>query len=187
MDYLELILIAIGLSFDTFAVSVTAGVLRSRIRFFEAMRVAFIMALFQGVLPLLGYYAGSAFVETVKAYDHWIAFILLFSLGVRMIWNGLKEPEKNNNRDITKMAVLFTLAMGTSIDAFVVGIGFAFLEVRILLASAIIGLVTFMASMTAIRLGKAAGPRLGSRSEVAGGVILIIIGTKILIEHLMIS
>jgi len=187
MDYLELILIAIGLSFDTFAVSVTAGVLRSRIRFFEAVKVAIIMALFQGTLPILGYYTGSAFVETVKAYDHWIAFILLAILGARMIWAGMMVPEKDDNRDLTKMTVLFTLAMGTSIDAFAVGIGFAFLEVRIVLAAVIIGLVTFMSSMTAIRLGKAAGPRLGSRAEVAGGVILIIIGTKILIEHLMAS
>ena len=153
MDYLEILLLALGLSFDTFAASLTAGALKSRIRFTEAIRFAIVMALFQGGLPIIGYFAGTSFAGQVQNIDHWIAFILLGILGGRMIWSGMWKREERRPRDLTKLSVLIAVAMGTSIDAFAVGIGFAFLSVRILVPAVIIGIVTFMASMTAIRLG----------------------------------
>ena len=184
MDYITLVGIALGLSFDTFAVSLSCGVIQSRIRFSEAMRIAFVLALFQGALPVLGYFLGSAVSSYIARFDHWVAFTLLVFLGARMIMEGIKKDCNKPLQDFRKMPVLLTMAIGTSIDAFAVGISFAFLQVRIWSAGLIIGIVTFLASMTAIRIGKSAGSRLGSHVEIAGGIILAAIGVKILIEHL---
>ncbi len=114
-----------------------------------------------------------------------MAFGLLMILGVRMVIEGLKKDDDREPVDFRKLSVLLTMAVGTSIDAFAVGISFAFLNVKIWSAGLLIGTVTFLASMTAIRIGKSAGSRLGSRVEILGGIILAAIGTKILIEHLM--
>src|SRR5512133_533113 len=185
MDYLTLIGIALGLSFDTFAVSLSCGVVQSRIRFGEAMRIAFVLALFQGAMPVIGYFMGSTVSGYITSFDHWIAFGLLLFLGTRMIIAGLKREDDKPVRDYRKLSVLVTIAIGTSIDALAVGVSFAFLEVNIWNAGLIIGAVTFLASMTAVRIGKSAGSRLGSRVEILGGIILAAIGVKILIEHLM--
>jgi len=185
MDYITLIGIALGLSFDTFAVSLSCGVVQSRIRFSEAIRIAFVMALFQGAMPVLGYFLGETVVKYVSTIDHWLAFGLLAFLGARMIINGLRKGEEKVERDFRKTSVLLTLATGTSIDALAVGISFAFLKLNIWSAGFIIGAITFLASMTAIRIGKSAGSHLGSRVEIIGGIILTAIGVKILLEHLM--
>lgn len=185
MDYLTLIGIALGLSFDTFAVSLSCGVVQSRIRFGEAMRIAFVLALFQGAMPVLGYFLGSAVSGYIISYDHWVAFGLLLFLGARMIREGLKKGSERPEQDFRKPSVLLTMAIGTSIDALAVGISFAFLDVQIWNAGIIIGAVTFLASMTAVRIGKSAGSHLGSRVEILGGIILAAIGVKILIEHLL--
>jgi putative Mn2+ efflux pump MntP len=185
MDFVTIAGIALGLSFDSFAVSLSCGVVESGIRFRNAMRVAFILALFQGGLTVLGYFLGSTISGHIKMYDHWIAFGLLMILGLRMVLEGFKEHEMKKPVDFNKMPVLLTMAVGTSIDALAVGISFAFLEVQIWIAGLIIGTVTFLASMTAIRIGKSAGIHLGSRVEILGGVILALIGIKILVEHLM--
>jgi len=185
MDYLTLIGIALGLSFDTFAVSLSCGVVQSRIRFGEAMRIAFVLALFQGAMPVLGYFLGSTVSGYIVSFDHWVAFGLLLFLGARMIREGLKRDCDRPEQDFRKPSVLLTMAIGTSIDALAVGISFAFLDVQIWNAGIIIGAVTFLASMTAVRIGKSAGSRLGSRVEILGGIILAAIGVKILIEHLM--
>jgi len=185
MDLVTLLGIALGLCFDTFAVSLSCGVVQSRIRFNEALRIAFTMALFQGGLTVLGYFLGTTISEYVNTFDHWIAFGLLLFLGVRMIIGGLKDGDDKPVYDFSKLSVLIAMAAGTSIDAFAVGISFAFLSVEILMAGLIIGAVTFLASMTAIRIGKSAGSHLGSRVEILGGLILTAIGVKILVEHLM--
>lgn len=185
MDYATLFGIALGLSFDTFAVSLSCGVMLSRISFKEAMRIALMLALFQGAMPVLGYFLGSTVSSYVSQFDHWVAFALLSFLGIRMIIEGLKKGQSRELRDFRKLPVLLTVATGTSIDAFAVGISFALLNVRIWSAGFIIGAVTFMASMTAIRIGKSAGSHLGSRVEIIGGIILTAIGLKILLEHLM--
>jgi manganese efflux pump family protein len=185
MDYFTIIAIALGLCFDTFAVSLSLGVVKFKILFRQAIRVAFILALFQGGLTVAGYFLGSIFSDALKAFDHWVALGLLSVLGARMIYEGLKKEEEKENLDYSRLLVLITLALGTSIDAFAVGISFAFLDVRIWLAGIIIGAVTFLASMTAIRIGKSAGERLGQRVEIIGGLILIAIGIKIFLEHIL--
>jgi putative Mn2+ efflux pump MntP len=185
MDIITITGIALGLSFDTFAVSLSCGVVESKIRLREAMLIAFTLALFQGGLPVLGYFLGSTISRYIEKFDHWVAFGLLLLLGMRMIIEGLKKGEAKAAVNFRRLPVLLTIAAGTSIDAFAVGIGFAFLSVRIWSAGLIIGTVTFLTSMTAIRIGKSAGDRLGSRVEIIGGIILSAIGVKILIEHLV--
>ena len=185
MDLITITGIALGLSFDTFAVSLSCGVVELKIRFRNAMRIAFTLALFQGAMPVLGYILGSSVSQYIGKFDHWVAFGLLMILGIRMVIEGLKKDDDREPVDFKRLPVLLTMAVGTSIDAFAVGISFAFLSVKIWSAGLFIGIVTFLASMTAIRIGKSAGSRLGSRVEILGGIILAVIGIKILLEHLM--
>lgn len=185
MDFLTILLVALGLSFDTFAVSLSFGVVQNKILFRQAVRVAIVLAVFQAGLLVLGYFLGSFVSDIIKAADHWVALALLSFLGIRMMIEGIKRKENAEARDYTKLKELLTVAVGTSIDAFAVGISFALLEMKIWLSGLIIGVVTFLASMTAIRIGKSAGTRLGQRVEIAGGLILIGIGVKIFLEHML--
>jgi putative Mn2+ efflux pump MntP len=187
MDYFTIIAIALGLSFDTFAVSLTYGVLRNKILFMQAARIATVLALFQGGLTIAGYFLGSLISESLRSTDHWIALGLLTFLGTKMVIEGLKRKEDEEAKDYSNSLALVTVAVSTSIDAFAVGVSFAFLEVMIWSSGIIIGAVTFIASMTAIRIGKSAGKHLGQRVEIIGGIILISIGIKIFIEHLLIG
>lgn len=184
MDLITIIAVAFGLSFDTFAVSLSYGVIQNQILFRQAVRIAMIMAIFQAGLLVTGYFLGSFISNTVKTADHWIALALLSFLGIRMIFEGLRRKE-DNTKDYSKSLALIPLAVGTSIDAFAVGLSFALLNIRIWYSAMIIGIVTFLASMTAIRIGKSAGPRLGNKVEVVGGLILIAIGIKIFLEHML--
>jgi manganese efflux pump family protein len=185
MDYITITGIALGLSFDTFAVSLTYGVMQNKMFFRHAVRIAIILAFFQAGLTVAGYFLGSVFSESVKAFDHWIALGLLSFLGVKMIIEGFKRSEEKEIKDYSKLIVLVTIAVSTSIDAFAVGVSFAFLDFKIWSSGIIIGTVTFLASMTAIRIGKSAGERLGGKVEIIGGVILILIGVKIFLEHVL--
>jgi manganese efflux pump family protein len=186
MDNFTILAIALGLSFDTFAVSLSLGVVRSKILFWQAAEIATILAFFQGGLTILGYFLGAIISNALKATDHWVALFLLTFLGMKMIIDGKKKPEDESAlKDFNSKLVLLTIALGTSIDAFAVGISFAILYVRIWKAGVLIGIVTFIASMTAIRIGKSAGERLGSKVEIIGGLILIAIGIKIFLEHLL--
>ena len=185
MDFFTVLAIAVGLSFDTFAVSLSYGVVRNGIVFKQATGVALVLAVFQGGLTVGGYFLGSVISGALQAADHWIALGLLSFLGFKMIFEGLRKSGKEDTRDLNKTLVLMTIALGTSIDAFAVGISFAILNVKIWSAGLIIGAVTFLASMTAIRIGKSAGERLGNKVEIIGGVILIAIGLKIFIEHML--
>jgi putative Mn2+ efflux pump MntP len=185
MDYFTILAIALGLSFDTFAVSLSYGVVRSGILFKQASVVAIVLAFFQGGLTIAGFFLGSIVSEPLKVTDHWIALGLLGFLGLKMILEGFKRNENEEPRDLSKAYILLTMALGTSIDAFAVGISFALLSVEIWSAGVIIGFVTFLASMTAIRIGKSAGERLGNKVEILGGIILIAIGLKIFLEHML--
>ena len=185
MDLLTIIAVAFGLSFDTFAVSLSYGVIQNRILFRQAVRIAFILALFQAGFLVIGFFLGSFVSEFIKAADHWIVLILLSFLGIRMIVEGITQKEKGKIRDHTKPLELLAVAIGTSIDAFTVGISFALLDIKIWLSGIILGIVTFLASMTAIRIGKSAGEKLGQRVEIIGGLILITIGIKIFLEHML--
>lgn len=186
MDYFTILAIALGLSFDTFAVSLSVGVVRTRIIFRQATRVAIVFALFQGGLTIAGYFLGSILSNALKAMDHWVALTLLAFLGLKMIYEGLKKSNEHETKDFSSTIVLLTLAVGTSIDAFAVGISFALLDVKIWEAGILIGAVTFLSSMTAIRIGKSAGERLGNKVEIVGGFILIAIGIKIFLEHVLV-
>ena len=186
MDNFTILAVALGLSFDTFAVSLSLGFVRNTILFRQASEIAIILALFQGGLTVLGYFLGSIISSSLKATDHWVALLLLTFLGIKMIIEGKKRSEDDTvSRDFSSRLVLFTIALGTSIDAFAVGISFALLDVRIWKAGILIGMVTFIASMTAIRIGKSAGGRLGNKVEIIGGMILIAIGIKIFLEHFL--
>ena len=185
MDYFTILAIALGLSFDTFAVSLSYGVVRNSILFRQAILVATVLAVFQGGLTITGYFLGAIISNSLKATDHWIALGLLAFLGIKMIVEGLKKTDDNETKDFSSTIVLLTIALGTSIDAFAVGISFALLDVMIWESGILIGVVTFLASMTAIRIGKSAGERLGNKVEIIGGVILIAIGLKIFLEHIL--
>jgi putative Mn2+ efflux pump MntP len=185
MDYFTILAIALGLSFDTFAVSLSYGVIRSRMLFRQASWIAIVLAVFQGGLTIAGYFLGSIISDSLKATDHWIALGLLSFLGIKMIVEGLKKSKDEGTKDYTSNIVLLTIALGTSIDAFAVGISFALLDVKIWEAGTLIGAVTFLASMAAIRIGKSAGERLGNKVEIIGGLLLIAIGLKIFLEHIL--
>ena len=186
MDNFTILAIALGLSFDTFAVSLSLGVVRNRILFWQAAEIATLLSLFQGGLTVLGYFLGSFISSSMKATDHWVALLLLSFLGAKMIIEGKRKSEDEAaSKDFSSRLVLLTIAVGTSIDAFAVGISFAILDVHIWKAGVLIAMVTFLASMTAIRLGKSAGERLGNKVEIIGGLILIAIGLKIFLEHIL--
>ena len=184
MDIVTLLFVALGLSFDSFAISLTCGVVEDKIVFKSAIRVAIIMALFQGGFTVAGFFLGSFVSSELGVFDHWIAMGLLGFLGARTVFNGLSPATHGARNDITSLSSIITMAVGTSIDALAVGLSFAFLDINIWLAGFVIGTITFLASMTAIRIGKSAGKKLGPRSEIVGGLILIAIGLKILLEHL---
>jgi manganese efflux pump family protein len=185
MDFITIVAVALGLSFDTFAVSLSYGVIQNKIMFRQAIRIAFVLAIFQAGLLVTGYFLGSFISDIMKAADHWVALLLLSFLGLKMIVEGIKRKEEDEIRDYTKILNLLSVAVGTSIDAFAVGISFALLSIRIWYSGIIIGTVTFLASMTAIRIGKSAGDRLGNKVEIIGGLILIAIGVKIFFEHML--
>lgn len=187
MDLFTIVAIALGLSFDTFAVSMSYGVLKSTILFRQATRIAIIFAIFQGGLTVAGYFLGSLISQALRTFDHWIALGLLSFLGIKMIYEGISRKDDTESKDYSKPITLVAIAVSTSIDAFAVGVSFALLDVLIWISGIIIGAVTFIASMTAIRIGKSAGKHLGQRVEIIGGLILISIGLKIFLEHTMLK
>ena len=183
-QFITFLLIGIGLSFDSFAVSVSVGLLKPDIRFTKACRVAFSLAFFQAMFPLLGWYIGSAIEEIIESVDHWIAFGLLLFIGVRMIVEGKNDGRTLKNLDPFKPRILISLSVATSIDAFVIGITFGFLELPIYFPMAVIGGVTFVVSMLGLLFGKNISIKKSHQSLIVGGIILILIGAKILAEHL---
>ena len=183
LEFITIFLIAIGLCFDSFAVSVSSGLMMKHINFFEAMKIAFSFAFFQGLMPLLGWMAGKRISDYLSNYDHWIAFILLLIIGLRMIWES-RKPDENKTFNPMNLWFIIYMSIATSIDALIVGLSFAFLKTDIYTSIIIIAIVTFIATMLGILFGKKAGAHLGKKMEVLGGIILIVIGFKILIEHL---
>ena len=183
MELFEIIVIAIGLAMDAFAVSVCKGLSMKKIDWKKAIIIAVYFGAFQALMPVLGYFLGSSFSAFVQKVDHWIAFILLSIIGVNMIKESTDDEveKRNDNVDFKTMVVL---AIATSIDALAVGVTFAFFEVNILLAISIIGMITFILSILGVIIGNKFGDKFQNRAELAGGIILIIIGLKILLEHL---
>ncbi len=185
MDIFTIILIAIGLSFDTFAVSVSTGLIIKHIKFEQAIKVAFVLALLQAVMPLIGWFAGKQISSLIGSFDHWIAFGLLSILGIKMIIESFGTNDGKTNSNPLKFTVLLGMGIATSIDALVVGVSFAFLQTNIWLSIAIIGFITFLVAMLGMLFGKNIGSRFGKRFEILGGIILIVIGLKILLSHII--
>ena len=188
MGFAELFLIAVGLSMDAFAVSVCKGLCMKRLDMRQALVIALFFGGFQGLMPLLGWALGTQFERYITPVDHWIAFGLLALIGGKMLWDAFHEDDEelscpaDGKLDLRELVML---AIATSIDALAVGITFAFLPgTRIVPAVALIGSITFVFSAAGIRLGNVFGLRYKRKAEFAGGVVLILLGTKILLEHL---
>lgn len=183
MGIIELFLLAVGLSMDAFAVSVCKGLAMPRITVKKASIVAIWFGGFQALMPLLGYFLGVQFQDKITAIDHWIAFVLLGIIGVNMVREAI-SGECENTSDSLDIKTMFILAVATSIDALAVGITFAFLKVDIIPAVSFIGATTFILSAAGVKIGNVFGTKYKSKAELAGGVILILLGLKILLEHL---
>lgn len=183
MSLTELFLIAVGLSMDAFAVAVCKGLAMPGMNWKGACIVGLYFGGFQAAMPFIGYLLGSRLSQGIGAYDHWIVFILLVIIGGNMIKESLSHEEEctTSALDVKHM---MPLAVATSIDALAVGVTFSFLNVKILPAVSFIGGVTFLLSLLGVKVGNAFGSRYKSKAELAGGVILILIGGKILLEHL---
>uniref|UniRef100_UPI003216F3DD manganese efflux pump MntP n=1 Tax=uncultured Draconibacterium sp. TaxID=1573823 RepID=UPI003216F3DD len=181
---LTFLFLGIGLSFDSFAVSVSCGLMRREIKFKQAVIVAGSLAFFQALFPVLGWLIGEAVKGLISNFDHWIAFGLLAFIGGKMIVEGFKEDGSLTNFNPFKLSVLIGLSIATSIDALVVGLSFGFLDLPILFPVAVIGFVTFVASMLGMLFGKNISAKRSHHSLILGGIILIAIGIKILVEHL---
>lgn len=183
MNVFELFLLAAGLSMDAFAVSVCKGLSLRQLKVKHVLLAGLYFGGFQALMPVIGYYAGRSFSNLISSYDHWIVFILLLLIGGNMV----KESRSNETEDLDDsfgFKTMLVLAIATSIDALAVGVSFAFLDVNILLAAAVIGITTFTFSAIGIRIGNIFGTRYKSKAELAGGIILICIGIKVLFEHL---
>lgn len=183
MGLLELFILAAGLSMDAFAVSVCKGLAMPKITLKRTLTVGLWFGGFQALMPAAGYLLGVQFRDKITAVDHWIAFILLGLIGANMIKEACSGDceEENESLDIRTM---FLLAVATSIDALAVGITFAFLDVHLLAAVSFIGIITFTLSAAGVKIGNVFGTRYKAKAELAGGVILILLGLKILLEHL---
>lgn len=183
MSFLEILLIGIGLSMDAFAVSVGKGLSVGRTRLRHALSVGLWFGGFQALMPLIGYFIGSSFASFVTEIDHWIAFGLLFLIGANMIRESVKNDDDNVDSSFSFRTML-VLAIATSIDALACGISFAFVGVKIWEAVLIIGLTTFILSILGLKTGSFLGERFHKGAGIAGGIVLIAIGIKILIDHL---
>ena len=184
MSFFELFLIGIGLSMDAFAVSVCKGLSMQRVDKKYTLYIGLFFGGFQALMPLLGYFLGSRFAGSIEHFDHWIAFLLLAFIGCNMIRESREETEEEKAFTGVNFKELLLLSVATSIDALVVGVTFAFLQVKIVPAVTIIGCTTFVLSLAGVYVGNVFGTRYKSRAELTGGVILILIGLKILLEHL---
>jgi len=200
MNFMGLLLIAIGLSMDAFAVAICIGLSMKKVTLKKSLIIGLYFGIFQAAMPIIGYIVASQFADMITSYDHWIAFVLLSFLGGKMVVGGIRKegntdhgikkcdgatPEIDNNETepALKPAQMLPLAVATSIDALAVGVSFAFLRVNILYTASFIGIVTLILSMVGVKIGNVFGARFKSRAEVFGGVILILIGLKIFLEH----
>ena len=183
MNFAELFLLALGLSMDAFAVSVCKGLAMKKLSVKKAFVIGLWFGGFQALMPTLGYLLGTRFEKYVTAIDHWIAFVLLVLIGANMIKEALSKEEDSAN-DSVDIKTMFLLAVATSIDALAVGVTYAFLQVQIVPAVTFIGVITFCLSVAGVKIGNVFGVRYKSRAELCGGIVLILMGCKILLEHL---
>ena len=183
MSLIELFLIAVGLSMDAFAVAVCKGLAMPKMSWKGAAIVGLYFGGFQALMPFLGYLLGAGFKDAISAYDHWVAFILLALIGGNMIRESREDEEESLNASLSFRSMVL-LAIATSIDALAVGVTLAFLDVPILSSVCFIGVVTFCLSLVGVKAGNVFGCKYKSKAEFVGGLVLILIGLKILLEHM---
>ncbi len=187
MSFITLLLLALSLSADAFAVAVGTGISQEKIHKKQAIFMALTFGFFQALMPIIGFYLASLFAHSIINFDHWIAFILLGYIGGNMIREWWKNGDKNNiGKNIFSVRSLLVLGIATSIDALAIWISLIASTDNIFFPAALIGVVTFMTTYLGVNFGKKFAKHLGSRAEIIGWLVLIGIGTKILIEHLMV-
>ena len=186
MSFWEILLLAVGVSMDAFAVSIGKGLSVKKVTAREVLTVGLWFGGFQALMPVIGYYLGMSFADLVEKVDHWIAFGLLLLIGGNMIREAVKDGEGEHDHTDSSFGFksMLLLAIATSIDALAVGVSFAFLQAPLWSSVAVIGVTTFMFSAVGLLIGKKVGCRFHQGAEIFGGVILILIGLKILVEHL---
>lgn len=184
MGLVELIILSGGLAMDAFAVSICKGLAMKKMKWKNAIIIGLYFGIFQAIMPLIGYLLGVSFQSAITSIDHWVAFVLLVGIGANMIREAISK-EKEEANDSIKIKDMLILAIATSIDALAIGITFAFLEVNITLAVSLIGIITFIISVIGVKIGNIFGDKYERKAELAGGIILIGLGIKILIEHLL--
>ena len=187
MSIIEIALIGVGLAMDAFAVSICKGLAMRRMNYKKAIIIAAFFGVFQALMPALGYVLGTTFANKIAAIDHWIAFILLALIGANMIKEALSSDDDECQDDSLRLGDLIMLSIATSIDALAVGITFAFFNVSLLLSVSMIGIITFIICVIGVKVGNVFGEKYKSKAELAGGLILIVMGAKILIDHLFFS
>lgn len=183
MGIIELMIISFGLSMDAFATAICKGLTLRKNSIRNSVIVGFYFGLFQAIMPLIGYLFGSVFGDAIAKFDHWVVFVLLGFLGLNMIKESFSTDDNCDTCNLN-FKVMFLLAIATSIDALAVGITFAFLKVNIILAILLIGIITFIMSFIGVKLGSKFGSKYEKKAQILGGVILIGMGLKILLEHL---
>lgn len=184
MSMFTLFVTAVGLSMDAFAVSICKGLAMKKLSMKKALVIGLWFGGFQALMPAVGYLLGSRFEQYVTAIDHWIAFVLLALIGANMIKEALSKDESCEANDSVDIKTMFLLAVATSIDALAVGVTYAFLQVAIVPAVSFIGVTTLLLSIIGVKIGNVFGMKYKSRAELTGGIILIVMGLKILLEHL---
>ncbi|THB74543.1 MAG: manganese efflux pump [Desulfobulbaceae bacterium] len=183
MDFFSILVIAIGLAMDAFAVSVASGVTIRQMHLRQTVTIALSFGLFQGIMPIIGWFAGVGFRDYITPFDHWLAFALLVAIGAKMIYESFQLEDDKCDEFCMTGGRLLILSIATSIDALAVGLSFSLLQVNILTPALIIGVVTFVLSYLGIILGRKVGHLFEGKIEIAGGIILILIGFKILLEN----
>ena len=183
MGAIEILLISIGLAMDAFAVSVCKGLAMKKMNWKKAITIGLYFGAFQAIMPTIGFFLGTTFERFITNVDHWVAFILLVGIGINMVKEAFNKKSENRN-DNVDMKTMLVLSIATSIDALAIGITFACLKIHIVMPVITIGLITFIISVIGVKIGNRFGNKYEKKAEIMGGVILILLGIKILLEHL---
>lgn len=187
MNPVSILLLGLAMSTDAFAAAIAKGAGMLRPQWSEALRIGLIFGVVEGLTPVIGWALGSAASGYVEAWDHWIAFVLLAALGIHMLHKSMSGQDGGEEQDVVRkhgFAAVVLAGLATSIDALAVGVGLAFVDINIVLVAAVIGVCTFTMVTVGVMAGRALGALIGRRAEAAGGVILILVGAAILVEHL---
>lgn len=184
MDFISILIIAIALSIDSLCASLSTGACMPAPNLKKYLKVAFFMAIFQGLMPVIGWIAGFGFKKYIQEADHWVAFGLLAAIGIKMIYEGIKNGNEKTCHCPTRTYILITLGLATSIDALIIGISFGIIDAPLLKSALIIGATTFIFSLVGVYAGNKIGKKVKITLEIPAGIVLILLGAKILFEHL---